>query len=56
MYISALAGVAQWIECRPENQKVADSIPNQSPLQAPVGMPGLPARSPVGGAREAATH
>ena len=28
MYI-ALAGVAQWIECRPENQRVASSIPSQ---------------------------
>ena len=25
----ALAGVAQWIECRPENQRVAGSIPSQ---------------------------
>ena len=29
IYISALAGVAQWIECRPVNQKVAGSIPSQ---------------------------
>ena len=27
--IIALAGMAQWIECRPENQKVAGSIPGQ---------------------------
>ena len=26
---SSLAGVAQWIECRPENQKVAGSIHSQ---------------------------
>ena len=26
---SALAGVAQWIECRPVNHRVASSIPNQ---------------------------
>ena len=26
----ALAGVAQWIECQPENQMVAGSIPSQS--------------------------
>ena len=26
---SALAGVAQWIECRPANQRVASSIPRQ---------------------------
>ena len=26
---SALAGVAQWIECQPANQRVADSIPSQ---------------------------
>ena len=25
----ALAGVAQWIECQPVNQKVAGSIPSQ---------------------------
>ena len=25
----ALAGVAQWIECQPANQKVADLIPSQ---------------------------
>ena len=25
----ALAGVAQWTECRPANQRVADSIPGQ---------------------------
>ena len=25
----ALAGVAQWIECRPENQRVTGSIPSQ---------------------------
>ena len=25
----ALAGVAQWIECWPENQRVAGSIPSQ---------------------------
>ena len=28
-YISALAGVAQWIKCQPANQRVAGSIPNQ---------------------------
>ena len=42
-YPSALAGVAQWIECRPVNQKVAGSIPSL------VHIPGLLARSPVGG-------
>ena len=26
---TALAGVAQWIDCRPANQKVAGSIPSQ---------------------------
>ena len=26
---SALAGVAQWIECRPTNQRVTGSIPSQ---------------------------
>ena len=37
----ALAGVAQWIECQPMNQRVASSIPSQStflgcgPGQAP---------------------
>ena len=46
----ALAGEAQWIECQPENQRVAGSIPRS------VHMPGLWARSPVGGAQEATTH
>ena len=27
--ILALAGVAQWIECQPANQRVASSIPSQ---------------------------
>ena len=27
--ILALAGVAQWIECQPVNQRVASSIPSQ---------------------------
>ena len=27
--ISALAGVAQWIECLPANQRVTSSIPSQ---------------------------
>ena len=49
MYI-ALAGVAQWIECWPVTQRVASSIPSLG------HMPGLWARSPVGGAREATTH
>ena len=39
----AMAGVAQWIECWPENQRVAGSILNQSTW------PWLWARSPVGG-------
>ena len=42
----ALAGVAQWIECQPVNQKVTGSIPSLG------HMPGLQARSPVGGAQE----
>ena len=45
----ALAGVAQWIECQPENQRVASSIPS-------IGhMHGLRVRSPVGGT-QATTH
>ena len=47
---TALAGVAQWIECWPANQSVAGSIPSLG------HMSGLQARSPVGGAREATTH
>ena len=31
LQIIALAGVAQWIECRPANQRVAGSIPSQGP-------------------------
>ena len=45
-----LAGVAQWTECRPANKRVAGLIPS---LEL---MPGLRARSPVGGVREATTH
>ena len=41
--IIALAGVAQWIEQWTAKQKVAGSIPSQQ------HMPGLWARSPVGG-------
>ena len=43
-----LAGVAQWTECWPANQRVVASIP--------ALIPGLGARSPVGGTREATTH
>ena len=39
----ALAGVAQWIEHRPANQRVASSTPSLG------HMPGLWARSPVQG-------
>ena len=46
---NALATVAQWIECQPANQRVADSIPSWH-------MPGLQARSPVEGVQEAVTH
>ena len=37
---TALAGVAQWIECQRANQKVTGSIPNLG------HMPGLQATSP----------
>ena len=43
----ALAGVAQWIEHWPVNQRVGSQSGH---------MPGLWARSPVGGTREATTH
>ena len=46
----ALAGVAQWTECRPVNERVANSIPSLG------RMPGLWARSPVGASGEAPTH
>ena len=46
----ALAGVAQWIECQPANQRVAGSIPGLG------HMPGLQARCPMGGTWEADTH
>ena len=46
----ALADVAQWIECWPENHRDACSIPSQG------HKPELQARSPVEGAREATTH
>ena len=42
----ALASVAQWIECKPANQKVTGSIPSGH-------VPGLWARSPAGGVQEA---
>ena len=29
VYISALAGVTQWIECQPANQRVTGLIPSQ---------------------------
>ena len=48
--IMALADVAQWIECRPVNQRVAGLIPNLG------HMPELWIRSPVGGVQEATTH
>ena len=47
---SALAGVTQWIECQPVNQRVSGLIPS------PGHVPGLWVRSPVGGARQATTH
>ena len=40
---TALAGVAQWNECRPMNQRVASSIPSLE------HMPCLKVRSPAGG-------
>ena len=46
----ARAGVAQWIECQPVNQRVASSIPSLGHI------PGLQARSPAGDAQEATTH
>ena len=46
----ALAGVAQWIEYQPANQRVTGWIPSQG------HMPGLQTRSPVGGAPEATTQ
>ena len=39
----ALAGVAQWTQCPPANQRVPSSIPSLE------HMPGLLAGSPVGG-------
>ena len=48
--IVALAGVAQWTERRPANQRVAGSVPNQDTCL------GCGARSPVGSVQEATTH
>ena len=45
-----MAGVAQWIEWWTANERVAGSIPSLG------HMPGLQARSPVGGVWEATTH
>ena len=47
---TGLAGVAQWSEYQPANQRVASSIPSLG------HMPGLRARSLAGGTREATTH
>ena len=41
--VYALAGVAQWVECPPDNQTVTGSIPGLG------HMPGFLARSLVGG-------
>ena len=41
--LTALAGVAQWIECQPANQRAGGSNPSLG------HMPGFQARSPVGG-------
>ena len=46
--ISALAGVVQWIECWPENQRVANSQSGH--------MPGLQARSPQEGVPDRQPH
>ena len=41
--------MAQWIECRPVNQRAAGLIPSLG------HMPGLRARFPAGGTQEATT-
>ena len=46
----ALAGIAQWIECRLANQGAAGSIPGLAHMSE------LWTRSLVGGMREATTH
>ena len=46
----SLAGVAQWVECQPANQRVTSSIPSQGTCI------GVWAKSPVGCAWEATTH
>ena len=46
----ALAGVAQWIECQPVNQRDTGWIPSLG------HMPGLQARSPVWGTQQATTQ
>ena len=45
-----MADLAQWIEWQPANQRVTGLIPSLG------NVPGLQARSPVGGTREATTH
>ena len=47
---SALAGVTQWIEHQPVNQRVASLIPSQGTCL------GCRPASPVGGMQEATTH
>ena len=51
LIIVTLAGIAQWIEHGPVNQKVTGSINFQSGQ-----MPGVQARSPVVGAQNETTH
>ena len=46
----SLAGVAQWIGCRPANQRVTGLIPSQGTYL------GCKPDSPVGGMQEATTH
>ena len=46
----ALAGVDQWSECQPANQRVAGLIPSLG------HMPELQVSSTVGGTQEATTH
>ena len=50
MKATILAGVAQWIEHRPVNQRATALIPSLE------HMLGLPPRSPIGSVREATNH
>ena len=51
-----LASVAQWIECRPANQRVASLILSQGTRQGCGPHPQVVGHIPIGSTRDATTH